>query len=109
LNKKVKRLARRTALSQVIHEGRLTVVEDFSFEAPKTKSFISFLNSFNASNEKVLLLTGDKSTNVFLSGRNLPQANIMPASELNTYEVLDARRVFIVESGVETVQNLISY
>jgi large subunit ribosomal protein L4 len=107
LNKKVKRLARRSAMSQIAAEGRLTIVEDFNFENPKTKLFNGFLKGFDAANKKVLLLTQSDRYNVFLSGRNLPNVNVMEAQELNTYEVLDARQVFVTESSLPVVESLI--
>jgi large subunit ribosomal protein L4 len=109
LNKKLKRVARRSAISYVVKQERLTVVEDFNFEAPKTKAFVSFLKSFNVDNKKVLLVLPDAVGNVYLSSRNIPSANVISASELNTYEVMDAERVIMAESTLPVVENLLSF
>src|SRR5690606_37796986 len=95
LNKKLKRTARKSALTYKAQAGKITVVEDFSFEAPKTKAFLSFLTSLNVADKKVLLILPETNANVYLSSRNIANANVIIAAELNTYEVLDAENVIV--------------
>lgn len=109
LNKKLKRVARRSAISYAVKENRLTVVEDFNFETPKTRQFVNFLKNLNADNQKVLLVLPGQSGNVYLSSRNIPSANVISAEELNTYEVMDAERVIMAESTLPVVENLLSF
>lgn len=109
LNKKLKRVARRSAISYAVKENRLTVVEDFNFETPKTRQFVNFLKNLNADNQKVLLVLPGQSGNVYLSSRNIPSANVISAEELNTYEVMDAERVIMAESSLPVVENLLSF
>lgn len=108
LNKKLKRLARKSALSYKAQEGNITILDAVNFTAPKTKDFLSFLKSFDSSNKKILLVIPDNNTNVFLSSRNLANSNVITASELNTYEVLDAEKLFIVEESLGTIENILS-
>ncbi len=108
LNKKLKRLARKSALTYKAKEGSITILDAISFEAPKTKEFLNFLKSFNSTEKKVLLVLPDNNTNVFLSSRNLANSNVITASELNTYEVLDAEQLFIVEASLGTIENILS-
>lgn len=108
LNKKLKRLARKSALSYKAQEGNITILDAVNFSAPKTKDFLTFLKSFDSSNKKILLVIPDNNTNVFLSSRNLANSNVITASELNTYEVLDAEKLFIVEESLGTIENILS-
>ena len=86
LNKGLKRLARKSALSLKSKENALVVVEDFNFEAPKTKDFVSFLTSLGLENKKSLIVLGDTNNNVYLSSRNLERSEVVTGSELNTYK-----------------------
>jgi large subunit ribosomal protein L4 len=108
LNKKLKRLARKSALSYKAQEGSITILDAMNFEAPKTKDFLNFLKNFDSTNKKVLLVIPENNTNVFLSSRNLANSNVITASELNTYEVLDAEKLFIVEGSLGTIENILS-
>lgn len=108
LNKKLKRLARKSALTYKAQEGSITILDAMNFEAPKTKDFLNFLKSFDSSDKKVLLVIPENNTNVFLSSRNLANSNVITASELNTYEVLDAEKLFIVEGSLGTIENILS-
>ena len=90
LNKKVKQLARRSALSYKAQENAIVVVEDFTFEAPKTKSFVELMNNLKVSEKKVLLITSEINKNVYLSARNLQKTQVAVASDINTYGVLNA-------------------
>jgi large subunit ribosomal protein L4 len=108
LNKKLKRLARKSALSYKAQEGNITILDAINFTAPKTKDFLTFLKSFDSTNKKILLVIPDNNTNVFLSSRNLANSNVITASELNTYEVLDAEKLFIVEESLGTIENILN-
>ena len=105
LNKKVKRLASRSVLSQKVQQGALVVLEDFNFETPKTKEFVKILNSLGIQDKKSLFVLGDTNKNVYLSSRNLEAVNVVTASELNTYAIANASNVVLLESAVEVVQS----
>lgn len=108
LNKKLKRLARKSALTYKAKDGSITIIDKIQFEAPKTKEFLNFLKNFDSTEKKILLVIPDNNTNVFLSSRNLANTNVITASELNTYEVLDAEKVFIVEESLGKIENILS-
>jgi large subunit ribosomal protein L4 len=104
LNKKVKQLARKSALSYKVQENALVIVEDFNFEAPKTKNYIDLLKNFNSSDKKSLLVLADQNKNVYLSARNLEKADVTTINELNTYRILDAKCMFLTENAVAGLQ-----
>ena len=106
LTKKLKNLARRSALSLKAKEGQITVVEDFTFEAPKTKSFAEVQNNLKVAGKKNLFVTAAADANVALSARNIPDTRIMRAADLNTYAVMNNAAVVITESAVEIVNKL---
>ena len=106
LNKKLKNLARRSALSLKAKEGQITVVEDFTFEAPKTKSFAEVQNNLKVAGKKNLFVTAAADANVALSARNIPDTRIIRAADLNTYAVMNNAAVVITESAVEIVNKL---
>ena len=108
LNKKVKQLARRSALSYKVQENALVVVEDFTFEAPKTKNFIALLNDLNLVGKKVLVVAAGSDKNLYLSARNLPKAKVAVASDINTYGVLDAAVLVLTESAVAKVEEVLA-
>ena len=108
LNKKVKLLARRSALSYKVQENALVVVEDFTFEAPKTKNFIALLNDLNLAGKKVLVVAAGSDKNLYLSARNLPKAKVAVASDINTYGVLDASVLVLTESAVAKVEEVLA-
>jgi large subunit ribosomal protein L4 len=108
VNKKVKELARRSALAHKAKANKIVVVEDFDFSAPKTKSFITMLNNLTLSNVKSLLVLGENKKNVILSGRNLPSARTIVASDLNTYDVLHADTLVVSEKAIEKINTLLS-
>lgn len=108
LNKKLKRLARKSALTYKAQEGCITILDALTFEAPKTKDFLNFLKNFDSTDKKILLVIPENNTNVFLSSRNLANSNVITASEINTYEVLDAEKLFIVEGSLGTIENILS-
>jgi large subunit ribosomal protein L4 len=105
LNKKEKALARRSALSYKVREDAITVVEDFSFEAPKTKEFLALTENLNLTGKKMLVILPENNDNIFLSARNVQKANVTTVSELNTYKVLDAAHLVVLESSVSALNN----
>ena len=105
LNKKVKDLARRSALSYKARENAIVVVEDFTFEAPKTKDFVEMANNLKVSDKKLLLVLPESNKNVYLSARNIKRANVIIASDLNTYKVLEADTLVITESSLKSIDN----
>jgi large subunit ribosomal protein L4 len=108
LNKKVKQLARKSALSAKVQLGAITVLENFSFEAPQTKSYLSVLNALSLIGTKTLLVLGESDKNVYLSSRNIPKANVITANELTTYDVLNADRVLLAEGAIPVIESLLS-
>jgi len=108
LNKKVKSLARKSALSYKAKESNISIVEDFSYEIPQTKKYIDLLNSLSVGGSKSLLVIADSNTNVYLSSRNLPKANVIAAQDLNTYHVLNAEKLIFTESSVKLVQEILA-
>ena len=107
LNKKVKRLARFSALTYKAKEDKITVVEDFAFDAPKTKAFINVLKSFNLQDAKTLTLVNESNTNVFLSSRNLQRSKVMRACDINTYDVLNAQNIIICEKSIADIEKML--
>ena len=107
LNKKIKRLARFSALTYKAKEDKIIVVEDFSFEAPKTKSYLDILKKFNLQDAKTLMLVNESNRNVYLSARNLKRANVMRAKDVNTYNVLNANNLIICENSLKDIENML--
>jgi large subunit ribosomal protein L4 len=104
INKKVKRLARKSALSYMAKDKNIIVLEDFSFDAPKTKSYIDLLNNFDQLDNKTLLVLAKSNKNIFLSSRNLGKAKVVLASELNTYDVMNANKLMVMESSINEIE-----
>lgn len=107
LNKKIKRLARFSAFTYKAKENKITVVEDFAFDAPKTKAFVQILKSFNLEDTKTLTLVNDSNKNVFLSARNIKKAHVMRAIDANTYDVLNANNLIICENSVAELNKML--
>lgn len=103
LNKKVKRLARRSALTYKVREENVRVLESFEFDAPKTKQLAAIFQSLELGGKKVLLVLGEQGENIYLSGRNLPKASVMNASDLNTYDILNAETLVFTEDAVNLI------
>ncbi|MEM6629781.1 MAG: 50S ribosomal protein L4 [Bacteroidota bacterium] len=103
LNKKQKRIARRSALTYKAKDDGIRIIENFTFEVPKTKQFLEILNNFELSGKKVLLVLGENDKNVYLSGRNLPKASVCTAQDLNTYDILNADQLLITEDAVSAI------
>lgn len=105
LNKKVKQLARRSALTYKVQDNQIKVVENFTFDAPKTKEFIKFAKNLEAEGKKILLILADQNKNVYLSARNVPNAKIMTAKDLNTYAVMNSNAIIITEGSLDVINN----
>jgi len=108
LNKNVKRLARKSALTIKANEKAITVLEDFNFEAPKTKEFTAVLKALNLESKKSLFVLGAPNSNVYLSSRNLKSSEVITNSELSTYKILNANQVVLLESAVEGIESNLS-
>jgi large subunit ribosomal protein L4 len=108
LNKNLKRLARKSALSIKANEKSIVVLEDFNFESPKTKNFTSVLKALELDNKKSLFVLGEANNNVYLSSRNLKGSEVITASELNTYKILNANKLVLLEGSLEGIQSNLS-
>ncbi|WP_233897398.1 50S ribosomal protein L4 [Tenacibaculum piscium] len=108
LNKNLKRLARKSALSIQAKDSNLVVIEDFDFESPKTKEFINVLKALDLETTKSLFVLGEENANVYLSSRNLKGTKVVNATGVNTYSVLNANKVVISESSLEGIQSNLS-
>lgn len=108
LNKKVKQLARVSALSYKARENQITVLENFSFDAPKTKSFTDLLNKLNANGKKVLLVTPAADKNIHMSARNLQKSKVIPASDINTYDILNSTQLILTEGALPVLENILN-
>ena len=105
LNKKLKALARRSALSAKAQEGQIIVVDSINFDAPKTKDFVNFTKNLKVDGKKLLLVLSDKNNNVYLSSRNVPNVHLMNASDINTYALLNNNAIIMTEGSVELINN----
>ena len=108
LNKNVKRLARKSALTIKAQEKAIVVLEDFNFEAPKTKDFTAVLKALNLETKKSLFVLGTPNNNVYLSSRNLKGSEVLTSSELSTYKILNANQVVLLESAIEGIESNLS-
>ena len=107
LNKKVKDLARKSALTYKAQENAIVVLEDFNFEAPKTKEFMAIAKNLKVDDKKLLLLMPSANKNVYLSARNLQRAEVLEANKVNTYKVLNADVLVITENSLETINGIL--
>ncbi|MBQ6167465.1 MAG: 50S ribosomal protein L4 [Muribaculaceae bacterium] len=106
LNKKVKALARRSALTYKAQNNQIMVIEDIKFDAPKTKEFVNITRNLKLEGQKLLLVLAGQERNLYLSLRNVPTASVVTASDINTYRVLDNRMILVTESSVDALNNL---
>ncbi len=106
LNKKVKALARRSALTYKAQNNQIMVIEDIKFDAPKTKEFVNITRNLKLEGQKLLLVLAGQERNLYLSMRNIPTASLITASDINTYRVLDNRMILVTEGSVEALNNL---
>ena len=107
LNKKIKRLARFSALTYKAKEDKILVIEDFAFDIPKTKAYLEILKCFNLDDKKTLLLANDSNQNVYVSSRNLKRAKVLRASDVNTYDVLNANNLIICENSIADIERML--
>ena len=108
LNKAQKRLAKKSVLSQKLADNEIKVLENFTFEAPKTKEFISLLTNLGLDNKKSLFVLGEANNNVYLSSRNLQKTKVVTTSELNVYDLINASQIVFLEGSLATVQENLS-
>ena len=108
LNKKVKSLARKSALSYKAQENAIVVVEDFTFEAPKAKEFVNVAKNLKVDGRKMLMVLPEVNKNVYLSARNLQRTEIMTASALNTYKVLNADVLVVTENSLKAIDGILN-
>ena len=108
LNKKVKVVARISALTYKAKDNAITIIEDFNFEAPKTKNYSDLLTNLNLTGKKTLLVLPEHNKNVYLSARNLQGAKVVNATDINTYDILNAGNVIIAEGSLKVIENILS-
>ncbi|MFM9074371.1 MAG: 50S ribosomal protein L4, partial [Bacteroidota bacterium] len=108
LNKKVKDLARKSALTYKAKDQSIAVIEDFTFDSHKTKNYQSFLKAIAAEKAKTLLVIPESNKNISLSGRNLENTKVITASQINTYDVLHADRLLLVESAIGKIATILN-
>ena len=104
VNKKVKRLARKSALSYMAKDKNIIVLEDFNLDTPKTKSYTELLSNFDLLDNKTILVLAESNKNIFLSSRNLKKAKVVLASELNTYDVMNANKLMVMKSSIKEIE-----
>jgi len=107
LNRKLKQLARKSALAYKVKENGITILENFSMDAPKTKNYMSILSNLKASDNKTIMVLADYNENILKSGRNLPKAKVMAAKDLSTYDILNADKLILLEGSVEVIENIL--
>ena len=108
LNKKVKELARKSALTDQAKNSNISVLEDFNLDAAKTKSFVSILKNLELTNKKVLFVLAEQNKNIYLSSRNLEGIKVLSVGELNTYDILNTNKLVFIESSVKELENTLS-
>jgi large subunit ribosomal protein L4 len=108
LNKKMKQLARRSALAYKVKENNLTVLENFTFDSPKTKGYLEMMKNLKLGDKKTLLVLGESNKNVYLSSRNLTRSKVVTASELNTYDVLNAANLILTEGAISEIEKILA-
>ena len=108
LNKKLKRLARISALSYKAKENNILVLEAFDFDKPNTKECLSILKGLKLNDKRTLVVTPEIRKNVYLSGRNIQKMKVMPAAEINTYEILKAKNLILMEGSLEVIKETLN-
>lgn len=108
LNKKVKDLARKSALSYKAKDNSISVIEDFNFEKPQTKQYLAFLKAVSVKDKKTLLVIPEANSNIALSGRNVSNTKVITAAQINTYDVLNADCLLLVESSIGKIDNILN-
>ena len=108
LNKKVKDLARKSALTYKAKDNSISVIEDFKFEKPQTKQYLAFLKAISLKDKKTLLVIPETNSNIALSGRNITNTKVITAAQINTYDVLNADCLLLVESSIGKIDNILN-
>jgi large subunit ribosomal protein L4 len=108
LNKKVKDLARKSALTYKAKDNSIAIIEDFKFEKPQTKQYLAFMKAVSLKDKKTLLVIPEANQNIALSGRNITNTKIITASQINTYDVLNADTLVLVESSISKIDNILN-
>lgn len=108
LNKKLKALARKSALSYKAQENNIVIIDDINFDTPKTKNYVSLVNSLNLADDKTLLVLADQNKNVYLSSRNLKKSKVTTAANIHTYEVLNATKLVLTAAAVKTLEEALA-
>jgi len=108
LNKKLKKIARRSALSYKAQSNSIIVIEDFTFETPKTKNVVEMINSFKVQGKKVLFVVPEPNSGLYLSSRNLPNTKVVLADSLNTYDILNTHSMFFLESSLGKLEQVLA-
>ena len=108
LNKKTKVVARLSALTYKAKDNAITVLEDFTFDAPKTSNYVDLIKNLNLTDKKTLLVLGESNNNVYLSSRNLQGTKVVKASDLNTYDIVNAETLILLESSVKVLESLLN-
>ncbi|MBP6385223.1 MAG: 50S ribosomal protein L4 [Pseudarcicella sp.] len=108
LNKKVKSLARQSVYASKAQSSNITILEDFTFDSPKTKSYVALLNALSLVNTKTLLILPEENTNVYLSSRNIPKVKVTTAGQVNTYDLLNASQLLIAEGAISKIESSFS-
>ncbi len=106
LNKKIKQLARKSAWTYKVQDDQVKIVEDFSFEAPKTKEVVKIAKNLEAEGKKLLLVLASQEKNVYLSARNIPNVQVITASDVNTYAIMHSNAILLTESGLDVINKL---
>ncbi len=106
LNKKLKKLARKSALSYKVKDNKIFIVEDFNFETPKTKELISITNNLKINDKKILLVLPEANKNIYLSSRNLKNTNVVIASELATYQIMNSSVLLFAEGSISVIEKI---
>jgi large subunit ribosomal protein L4 len=107
LNKKVKRLARMSALTYKANTESITILEGLKMDSPKTKDFIALLENYKITSERTLFVLGAHDANVYMSSRNIPRTQVVTADTMNTYDILKAKKLFIAEDALEVINNIL--
>ena len=109
VNKKVKRIARKSALSYKAKDKNIIVLEDFTIDTPKTKQYLDILTNFGLQDNKTLLVLSQANKNILLSSRNIKKARVVLASELNTYDVMNTNKLMLLESSIKEIEKTFRY
>ena len=108
LNKKLKKIARKSALTYKAKENGIMVIEDFHMDKPRTKEFVSMLKNLSLEGKKTLFVVPESNANIFLSSRNLEKSKVVPASELNTYDIMNANNIILVEGSIQKIETVLN-